>query len=41
MFLKTKSATTASVVRPLSFNKQISASNTLALVISQKVGAST
>jgi hypothetical protein len=41
MFLKTKLATTASVVRPLSFNKQISASITLAMVISKKVGDST
>jgi hypothetical protein len=41
MFLKTKSATTTSAVRPLSFNKQISASSTLALVISEKVGDST
>jgi hypothetical protein len=37
MFLKMKSATTASAVRPLSFSKQTSASNTLAYVISEGV----
>jgi hypothetical protein len=41
MFLKTKSATIASAVRPPSFSKQISASNTLASIISEKVGDST
>jgi hypothetical protein len=38
MFLKMKSATTASAVRPLSFSKQTSASSTLASVISEGVG---
>jgi hypothetical protein len=41
MFLKTKSATIASAVRTPSFSRQISASNTLASVISEKVGDST
>jgi hypothetical protein len=40
MFLKTKSATTASAVRPPSFSRQISTSNTLASVIFEKVGDS-
>jgi hypothetical protein len=40
MFFNMKSATTASVVRPLSFSEQISASNTLASVISEEVGDS-
>jgi hypothetical protein len=38
MFLKTKSVTTSSVVRPLSFNKPTSASRTLASAISKSVG---
>jgi hypothetical protein len=37
MFLNTKSATAASAIRPLSFSKQISASSTLASVISKGV----
>jgi hypothetical protein len=40
MFLNTKSATTASAVRPLSFSEKISASSTLASVISEEVGDS-
>jgi hypothetical protein len=40
MFLKTKSATTASVVRPFSFSEHISASSTLDSVSSELVGDS-
>jgi hypothetical protein len=40
MFLKTKSATTALAVRPLSFSRQTSASRTLASVTSRAVGDS-
>jgi hypothetical protein len=40
MFLKTKSATTASAVRPLSFSEHISASSTLDSVSSEPVGDS-
>jgi hypothetical protein len=38
MFLKTKSATTALTVRPLSFSMHISASNTLDSASSEAVG---
>jgi hypothetical protein len=40
MFLKTKSVTTASAVRPLSFSEQISASRTFDSATSELVGDS-